>query len=99
MVTGMLETGLNGLKLYVEVMAKVVGESKDVESAESFAHLLTKVAQVAAELRKAEAEERKRGAEMTKASVLEWFRQMDPGEQTRFVREMQVINTKRSGLA
>ncbi len=98
-VTGMLETGLEGLKSYVEAMSAVVGESRDVEAAESFAHLLTKVAQVAAELRKAEAEERKRSAEITKGSALDWYRGLNQSERASFRAEQQQIDTKRSGLA
>jgi hypothetical protein len=99
MTSGMLETGLNGLQSYVEKAAETVAESRDVEAAESFAHLLTKVAAVASELRKAEAAERKAATEITKSDMLDAIRRMEDGERARFLREAQTLTAKRSGLA
>lgn len=71
------------------------------EGAANYAHTLTKVAQVQAELRKAEAEERRRGEALTAAVVLDWFRAQPDAEQGSLIREMEGIhrNRKRSGLA
>ncbi len=99
MASGMLETGLTGLQTYVDHMSAIVGETTDHEPAESFAHLLTKVAQVASELRKAEAAERKTAEAMTKADVMEWLRRMDQTDRARLLREAGNIDSKRSGLA
>jgi hypothetical protein len=95
----MLETGLGGLETYVEATAEAIGESRDVEAAESFAHLLTKVAQVASELRKAEAAARKSSEDLTRADVMEWFRTLSDTDADRLLREMTMQRKKGSGLA
>lgn len=51
------------------------------------------------ELRKSEAEERKRTDALSKPLVFEWIRQMDPTEQKRFITELLQLTTKKSGLA
>ncbi len=99
LASSMLDTGLRGLEAYVTATAETVAESRDVEAATDFAHLLTKVAVVAGELRKAEAAERKAASEISKADMVEAARRMDATERARFVRELQAIDSRKSGLA
>lgn len=95
----MLETGLAGLQAYVKAASATVKESRDVEAAESFAHLLTKIAQVASELRKAEAAARRDADDLDEARVLEWFLRLETTTQGRFIKELQQRSKKGSGLA
>ena len=37
--------------------------------------------------------------DLTPATVVAWFRRLNPTERARFVRELQTIDSKRSGLA
>lgn len=99
LTSGMLEKGLEGLQSYVSKTADTISESRDVEAAESFAHLLTKVAQVASELRKAEAAARKSSEDLTRADVMEWFRTLSDTDADRLLREMTTQRKKGSGLA
>jgi hypothetical protein len=66
---------------------------------ETVAFLAKQASTIYAELRKAEAAEHKRTSAITKALVLDWFRQLDSTEQVRFARELAQLTTKRSGLA
>lgn len=51
------------------------------------------------ELRKAEAAEHKKHSALTKATILDWFRNADPTEAARFHKELGQLFVKRSGLA
>jgi len=74
------------------------GKSKfDPES--RVAHLMTKLGSVADSVRKAEAARAKRLDAITSAMVVAWFRALDPTERQRLVRELQQLDSKRSGLA
>lgn len=101
MVTGMLETGLGGLKQYVDATAETIAEARNVEAAESFAHLLTKVAQVAAELRKAESAAAKAAGEVGVKQFIEFIRRASPSDQKLMMRTLQdaQADAARSGLA
>lgn len=92
MVSSMLNTGLAGLQTYVDAMSEVVGESTDPESAESFAHLLTKVAQVAGELRKAEKLELDALKKLTPAEIFVWAKQQTPELRARLVRDITALD-------
>ena len=100
----MLSTGLNGLNDYIEDAVERLGDAKGGsadELAGDLAHLLTKVAQVAGELRKAEAEERRRGEAFTPDAVLVWFSALPQREQAGLLSELErkVSSKGRSGLA
>ena len=98
--TLMLEDGLGGLSKYVAKASKVVAESKDVEAAAELAHLLVRIASVNAELRKSDAEERRRGEHMTPDAVLTWFRGLPKSEQVGLLSELERAGAVRgSGLA
>jgi hypothetical protein len=100
--SGMLGTGLNGLETYIADASRRVadGEGDDVdELATRLAHLLTKVAQVVGELRKVDAEERRRGEVVTADAVFTWFRSLPRGERAGVVSELEQITQTRSGLA
>lgn len=87
-------------RILVGGLQELEGSLRD-DDASDYAHTLTKVAQVQAELRKADAEERRRGEALTPAVVVEWFRSLQDAEQGSLLRELEVINRgkKRSGLA
>lgn len=95
----MLETGLDGLKEYIERMSDIVRESSEPDIASDFAHTLHKVSLVTAELRKAETAERKAAEAMSKADILEAVRRLPPNEREQMGREIAALGAKRSGLA
>jgi hypothetical protein len=101
MATGMLETGLAGLYEFVRDRAKRLGPDDAVISdAAEYAHLLVKIAQVTGELRKAEAEERKRAESMTAVAWVDWYRQQkNPAERARLLRELQQLDSTKSVLS
>ncbi len=95
MVMGMLGTGLGKLDGHI----KSLGSKLDDESALALAHLLTKIAMVHGELRKAEHAARREAGEFTPQQMLERARRMSVTERQSHVRELQQIDSKRSGLA
>ncbi len=98
--SNMLETGLAGLRAYVADVSEVVAESKDVEAAAEFAHLLVRISQINAELRKSDAEERRRGEHMTPDAVLAYFKGLPKTEQAGLLAELERAGAVRgSGLA
>ena len=100
----MLSKGLTGIDEYIQGAVKRLKEAKGEaadELAGDLAHLMTKVAQVAGELRKAEAEERRRGDAFTPEAVLAWFGSLPTRERAGLLSELerQASNAGRSGLA
>lgn len=95
--------------LFRETLISIRDEIRDVRSGakkpkkhtptETIAYLSKQAASTYSELRKADAAERKHASSITKALVLDWFRGLEPAEQAQFVRELQQLGTKRSGLA
>lgn len=95
--------------IFRESLIVIRDEIRDVQSdkrkpkkhtkAETVAYLSKQAAFTYSELRKADAAEHKRSSSITKALVLDWFRGLEPAEQAQFVRELQQLGTKRSGLA
>jgi hypothetical protein len=49
--------------------------------------------------RKAEVAQAKATDAITKPAIIEFVRRMDEGERVRFVKELQQLTTKKSGLA
>jgi hypothetical protein len=49
--------------------------------------------------RKAEVAQQKATDAITKPAIIEFVRRMDEGERVRFVKELQQLTTKKSGLA
>lgn len=98
----MLHAGLAGLQVVVDASVGALAESHGDASdslAGSLATLLTRIASVAGELRKAEAEERRRGDVMSPEAVLTWFRGLPSRDQAGLVAEMEQVTSRRSGLA
>lgn len=69
------------------------------DDADDQARVLTRIAQVQAELRKADAEERRRGEALSIPIVLEWARSLSAGDRQVLLRELEHMNQKRSGLS
>src|SRR5690349_9678754 len=86
-----------------EEIRRLVGGKKKPRGkytvAETVAHLGQRASQVAAEQRKAAAEERKRLGAITPAMVLAWFRTIPTDERRQLVREIQELDARGSGLA
>ena len=97
--TGMLEQGLSGLQQYIERTSVEVADTVNSDVADAFARVLTKAAQVSAELRKADAEERRRSELVTPESVLAAFRSLTARERAAVTGEIERMSTGRSGLA
>jgi hypothetical protein len=98
MVMTMLGDGLEGLRKHIELASRAIGDS---EEAADLAHLLTKVALVAAELRKAENAARKADGDLTPQLMLERIRRMSAGERALFLRQATHADADqgKSGLA
>jgi hypothetical protein len=71
------------------------------DSADALARLMTKVAQVSGELRKAEAAARSADGDITPAQMLERIRRMSAAERTQFLRAATHADADqgKSGLA
>jgi hypothetical protein len=94
-----LGTGLEGLREHVKRASQsVVGDS---EAAADLAHLLSKIAVVNAELRKAEAAARNAEGDISPQQMLERIRRMPAGERAQFMRTLQHTDADqgKSGLA
>ncbi len=79
-----LGTGLEGLREHVKRASQsVVGDS---EAAADLAHLLSKIAVVNAELRKAEAAARNAEGDISAPQMLERIRRMPANERQQFLR-------------
>lgn len=90
-----LDTGLATLQ--AEVTAIAAGNSRDKGS--RIASLAMRIAGVADAVRKIDAGRAKRLDEITPATVIAWFRELDPSERSGIVRELQHLDGNRSGLA
>lgn len=105
-VESVLDASLEALQIGVAAIHKEIGliskgkagKSKH-DKASRIAFLSQRVGAIADSVRKIEAARSKRTMSITKALVVEWFRQLDPTDRARFVRELQAIDSKRSGLA
>lgn len=105
-VESVLDASLDALQMGVEAIHKEIeliskgkaGKSKH-DKASRIAFLSQRVGAIADSVRKIEAARAKRSMSITKALVVEWFRQLDTTDRGRFVRELQQIDSKRSGLA
>lgn len=84
-----------------EIRAIGSGDKKPAKHTptETIAYLAKQMASIQAELRKTDAADHKRSSLITKALVIDWYRQLEPAEQAQFARELQQLTTKRSGLA
>jgi hypothetical protein len=98
MVMGMLGSGLEALRKYID---RVAAAPLDPEGAADFAHLLTKVAMTGSELRKSEKAARDADGALTTAQILEYVRRLPRAEQQQFARSVQNLNADagKSGLA
>jgi len=98
MVMGMLGSGLEALRKYID---RVAAAPLDPEGAADFAHLLTKVAMTGSELRKSEKAARDADHELTAPQMLERIRRMPRAEQQQFARSVASLNAEagKSGLA
>lgn len=95
--------------IFTEALHEIRQEIRDVRSGkkkpkkhtatETVAYLSKQAASTYSELRKADAAERKQREQITKALVLDWFRGVEAAEQQQFIRELQQMTTKRSGLS
>jgi hypothetical protein len=99
LASSMLEAGLNGLQSYVDKVAAIVKESRDVDAADAFARLLTKIAQVSAELRKSDAEERRRADLNTPEAIIAAIRGLSAREKQTVQGELERMTATRSGLS
>lgn len=99
-VMRMLGTGIEGLEDYIDAAANTLSKADD-EQAGDFAHVLTKVAQVAAELRKAEKADRDANAEITEKQWADYVRRSSPEQRKQLLRILRDadVESGKSGLA
>lgn len=99
-VMRMLGTGIEGLDAYIQAAAKTLAKADD-EAAADFAHTLTKVAQVAGELRKAEKADRDANAEITEKQWADYVRRSSPEQRKQLMRILRdaEVDSGKSGLA
>jgi paraquat-inducible protein B len=96
-VMASMRRGLVKLDAHIEKLP----EALDSEESADLAHLLSKMAVVNAELRKAEHAARNADAEITPTQMLERVRRMPTAERHQFMRTVQNLNADagKSGLA
>ena len=96
LATGTLQCGLQRIAEYVEDP-----ETADLgsDSADTLARLLTKVAQVAGELRKADAEERRQSALNSPEAIVAAIRGLSARERQTVQGELERMSSGTSGLA
>lgn len=96
---GVLHLGIEAIRDEIEkIKAGKAGKSK-YDKAARISYLAQKAGSIADSVRKAEAARARRLDEITFELVLTWFRRLDKTDQSRFERELQLIGSKRSGLA
>jgi hypothetical protein len=99
-VTLMLSSALDGLEEYLEEATPKL-KNATAEQAGEFVHVLTKIAHVGSELRKAEKADRDANSETTLKHVGEFIRRASDAELKQVTRMLRDIETSkgRSGLA
>jgi hypothetical protein len=95
----MLECGLAGMRSYIERTSEEVSETINSDVADAFARVLVKTAQVSAELRKADAEERRRADLNTPEAIIAAIRGLSAREKQTVQGELERMTATRSGLS
>lgn len=96
LATGILTRGLERIDEYVQNPNE---SDLGPDSSDALARLLTKVAQVAGELRKAKAEERRRSELNSPESIVAACRGLSVRERQTVAGELERMSAGRSGLA
>ncbi|MCA1833028.1 MAG: hypothetical protein ABR520_11200 [Mycobacteriales bacterium] len=91
--------GVDAIRAEIErVRTGKLGKSKR-DPGSLVASLASKAGAIYEATRKAEAARLKRLESITPALVLQWFRQLDRADREHILRELSVIESRRSGLA
>lgn len=96
---GVLHTGIAAIRDEIQKIQSGKAAKSKFDKASRISYLAQKAGSIADSVRKAEAARSRRLDQLTYELVIAWFRRLEVNDRARFVRELQAIDSKRSGLA
>ena len=96
---GVLHVAIEEIRDQIAKIQKGKAGKSKFDRASRIAYLAQKAGSIADSVRKAEAARARRLDELTRELVMAWFRRLDAADRSSFVRELQNVDSKRSGLA